>query len=173
MLKEIIGNGTYIKIRFQKPSNFIHFFEKFDSDMQEYLAQNRKKKGNPRCEFFSGNRLLKLSISIIHPNLGSIRLGMRESLEWLKESLEESLEDRDEESNEGIALVPLTANSSAAIDSPTFQRFLRGSEIHAPDLEEAYWRIPATMLVATIKKRIAIIDAALKGEFIEEGWFIE
>ncbi|XP_058798651.1 protein timeless homolog isoform X2 [Phymastichus coffea] len=95
--------------------------------------------------------------------------GMRESLEWLKESLEDSLEDRDEESNEGIALVPLTANSSTAMDSPSFQRFLHGSGMHAPNLEETYWRIPATMLVTTIKKRIDIIDAALKGDFIEEA----
>lgn len=94
---------------------------------------------------------------------------MQEALKWFKESLEESLEDRDEESDEGIALVPLTGETSAAMDSPSFQRLIRALGIEPPDLEQAYWRIPADMLPATIKKRCNLIDAALRGEFITEG----
>ena len=94
---------------------------------------------------------------------------MQESLTWLKESLEESLEDRDEEDTEGQALVPLSAEVSEAMDSPIFQRFLRAAGMEAPDLEETYWRIPASILPSTIKKRCELIEAALRGEFIEEG----
>lgn len=97
---------------------------------------------------------------------------MQEALQWLKESLEESLEDRDEENLDGQALVPLTAESAAAMDAPSFQRFLRAAGIQQPDQEETYWRIPATMLVGTIKKRCEIIVAALRGEFIEEGTWL-
>lgn len=92
---------------------------------------------------------------------------MQETLQWLKESMEETLEDRDEEDHEGQALVPLSAETGAAMDSPTFQRFLRAVGIQSPEAEENYWRIPASMLVSTIKKRCELIDKALKGEFIE------
>ncbi|XP_044599449.1 protein timeless homolog isoform X2 [Cotesia glomerata] len=95
---------------------------------------------------------------------------MRESLEWIKESLEEALEDRDEESADGIPLVPITDYSSAAMDSPTFMRFLRACGIEPPSNEqEAYWRIPATMLSSTIRKRCDLIAKALAGDFIEES----
>lgn len=97
------------------------------------------------------------------------KTGMSEALEWLRESLEESLEDRDEESDEGTALVPLTSEISAALDSPSFQKFLRAAGIESPDLEEAYWRIPSAMLVTTIKTRCEYIAAALRGEFVEAG----
>lgn len=96
---------------------------------------------------------------------------MQEALEWIKESLEESLEDRDEESDEGIPVVPLTADTSAAMDSPSFQRLIRAMGIEPPDLEQAYWRIPASMLPATIKKRCTLIEAALRGEFVAEGLY--
>lgn len=93
---------------------------------------------------------------------------MRESLEWIKESLEEALEDRDEESADGIPLVPITDYSSAAMDSPTFMRFLRACGIEPPSNEqEAYWRIPATMLSSTIRKRCDLIAKALAGDFIQ------
>jgi hypothetical protein len=87
----------------------------------------------------------------------------------LKESLEESLEDRDEETTEGLALVPLTSEISSALDTASFQRLLRAMAIESPDVEESYWRIPASMLTTTIENRCKTIEAALKGEFIEEG----
>ncbi|OXU26712.1 hypothetical protein TSAR_004656 [Trichomalopsis sarcophagae] len=127
---------------------------------KEKSRKERKKSKQPAI-VYTDAQLSGLLKDVIANNL-------QEALQWLKESLEESLEDRDEESHEGLALVPLTAETSAAMDSPNFQRFLRGVGIEPPDLEEAYWRIPASMLVTTVKKRIEIIDKALKGEFVEE-----
>ncbi|XP_011690831.1 PREDICTED: protein timeless homolog isoform X1 [Wasmannia auropunctata] len=94
---------------------------------------------------------------------------MREALEWIKESLQDILDDRDEESSEGIPLVPLTDYSSAAMDSPSFQKLLRAMGFVPPaDAQESYWRIPANMLTATLQKRCKLIGDALAGEFIVE-----
>ncbi|XP_025075247.1 protein timeless homolog [Pogonomyrmex barbatus] len=92
---------------------------------------------------------------------------MREALEWIKESLQDVLDDRDEESSEGIPLVPLTDYSSAAMDSPSFQKLLRALGFVPPaDAQESYWRIPANMLTITIQKRYKLIEDALAGKFV-------
>ncbi|KAF7408535.1 hypothetical protein HZH66_003072 [Vespula vulgaris] len=94
---------------------------------------------------------------------------MKESLEWIKESLEDALEDRDEESSEGIPLVPLTDYSSNAMESSSFQKLLRAMGIVPPaDEQETYWRIPANMLASTIRKRCNLIANSLQGKFIIE-----
>ncbi|XP_053978576.1 protein timeless homolog isoform X1 [Hylaeus volcanicus] len=98
-----------------------------------------------------------------------IEKNMKKPLEWIKESLQDVLDDRDEESSEGIPLVPLTDYSSAAMDSPSFQKLLRAMGFAAPvDEQESYWRIPANMLTSTIRKRCNLIEATLAGKFIVE-----
>lgn len=124
--------------------------------------QQKKRKQTKKSTFIYSDAQLSGLLKDVINN------GMQEALKWFKESLEESLEDRDEESDEGIALVPLTGETSAAMDSPSFQRLIRAIGIEHPDHEQAYWRIPAEMLPATIKKRCNLIEAALRGEFITE-----
>ncbi|XP_031834411.1 circadian regulator timeout [Nomia melanderi] len=98
-----------------------------------------------------------------------IEKNMNEALEWIKESLQDILDDRDEESTEGIPLVPLTDYSSAAMDSPSFQKLLRAMGFTPPfDEQESYWRIPANMLTPSIQKRCDLIESALAGNFIAE-----
>ncbi|XP_076673029.1 circadian regulator timeout isoform X1 [Andrena cerasifolii] len=98
-----------------------------------------------------------------------IEKNMNVALEWITESLQDVLDDRDEESSEGIPLVPLTDYSSAAMDSPSFQKLLRALGFTPPfDEQESYWRIPANMLTSTIQKRHDLIEAALAGNFIVE-----
>lgn len=98
---------------------------------------------------------------------------MREALEWIRESLQDVLDDRDEESSEGIPLVPVTDYSSTAMDSPSFQKLLRAMGFVPPaDAQESYWRIPANMLTTTIQKRYKLIGDVLAGEFVIEGKLI-
>ncbi|XP_012343215.2 protein timeless homolog [Apis florea] len=98
-----------------------------------------------------------------------IERNMSEALEWIKESLLDVLDDRDEESSEGIPLVPLTDYSSAAMDSPSFQKLIRAMGFTPPaDEQESYWRIPSNMLSSMIQKRCNLIDAALAGNFSVE-----
>lgn len=95
---------------------------------------------------------------------------MKEALEWIKESLQDVLDDRDEESFEGIALVPITDDSMTAIDSPNFQKLLRALGLVPPDnSQECYWRIPADMLTTTIQKRCRLIEDALNGKYVVES----
>ncbi|XP_017793791.1 PREDICTED: protein timeless homolog [Habropoda laboriosa] len=98
-----------------------------------------------------------------------IEKNMSTALEWIKESLQDVLDDRDEESSEGIPLVPLTDYSVAAMDSPSFQKLIRAMGFTPPSNEqESYWRIPANMLRSTIQKRCNLIDAGLAGNLIVE-----
>lgn len=103
-----------------------------------------------------------------------VRADMKEPLQWIKESLEEAMEDRDEESTEGIPLVPLSDESMIAMDLPNFQRLLRAIGIEPPaDEQEAYWRVPASMLVSTIRKRCLLIEDALSGKFLAQGVLLD
>ncbi|XP_029034529.1 protein timeless homolog isoform X2 [Osmia bicornis bicornis] len=98
-----------------------------------------------------------------------IQKNMNEALEWIKESLQDVLDDRDEESSEGIPLVPLTDYSSTAMDSPSFQKLIRAMGFTPPaDEQESYWRIPSNILNSTIQKHCNLIDAALAGNFVVE-----
>ncbi|XP_011499954.1 PREDICTED: protein timeless homolog [Ceratosolen solmsi marchali] len=126
---------------------------------QEKKLKNKKNKQASIC--YTDAQLSGLLKDVIDN-------GMQETLRWLKESLEESLEDRDEETAEGLALVPLTAETSSALETASLQRLLRALGIEPPNAEEFYWRIPASMLVTTIKKRCETLEAALRGEFLEE-----
>lgn len=96
-------------------------------------------------------------------------LGMTESLQWIKESLEDCLEERDEETEESVPLVPFNEQLSETVESSALQRLFRAFGFDDPNSEETYWRIPGNMLTATMKKRVQLIDAALKGEFPPEG----
>ncbi|KAK0179064.1 hypothetical protein PV327_007889 [Microctonus hyperodae] len=124
-------------------------------------SNNKKSKKQPVI-VYTDAQLAGLLKNVLDNN-------MKESLEWIRESLEEALEDRDEESIEGIPLVPITDYSSAAMDSPSFQRLLRAIGIEPPANEqEAYWRIPSIMLSATIRKRCNLITSILNGNYIDE-----
>ncbi|XP_043529522.1 protein timeless homolog isoform X2 [Frieseomelitta varia] len=95
---------------------------------------------------------------------------MNEALEWIKESLLDVLDDRDEESTEGIPLVPLTDYSSAAMDSPSFQKLIRAMGFTPPaDEQESYWRIPSNMPASLIQKRCDLIESVLAGNFVFEA----
>ncbi|XP_076297468.1 circadian regulator timeout [Lasioglossum baleicum] len=124
-------------------------------------TKTRKTKKEPAV-VYTDAQLSGLLKDVIEKN-------MSVAVEWIKESLQDILDDRDEESTEGIPLVPLTDYSSAAMDSPSFQKLLRAIGFTPPfDEQESYWRIPANMLTSTIQKRCNLIDAALAGNFIAE-----
>ncbi|KAI4503488.1 hypothetical protein M0802_001710, partial [Mischocyttarus mexicanus] len=124
-------------------------------------GRSRRKK-DQKTFLYTDAQLSGLLKTVIEGN-------MTESLEWIKESLEDALDDRDEESMEGIPLVPLTESSSNAMDSINFQKLLRAMGISPPmNEQEIYWRIPANMLSSTIRKRCNLIADALEGKFAVE-----
>ncbi|XP_063971887.1 protein timeless homolog [Diachasmimorpha longicaudata] len=130
------------------------------------VKKNQKKKTDKKKKkpavVYTDAQLTGLLKDVINKN-------MTEALEWVVESLEDAVEDRDEESIEGIALVPLDDYSSAAMDSPSFQRLLRAIGVEPPaDEQEAYWRIPSHMMSATIQKRCDLIKNGLNGIFVNE-----
>ncbi|CAK9795777.1 Protein timeless homolog [Anthophora quadrimaculata] len=136
-----------------------------DGNTTSNKPTNKRRKNNAKKQptiLYTDAQLSGLLKDVIEKN-------MNEALEWLKESLQDVLDDRDEESSEGIPLVPLTDYSVAAMDSPSFQKLIRAMGFSPPaDEQESYWRIPANMLTSTIQKRCNLIEAALAGNFITE-----
>ncbi|XP_070151223.1 protein timeless homolog [Polyergus mexicanus] len=150
-----------------------------DDEDDEELRKSSKRGGAPRRSEESTkkkqrNRRKLPTIVYTDAQLSGllkdvIDRDMREALEWIKESLQDILDDRDEESSEGIPLVPLTDYSSTAMDSPSFQKLLRALGFVPPaDAQESYWRMPANMLTATIQKRYKLIEDVLAGKFVVE-----
>ncbi|XP_046687268.1 protein timeless homolog isoform X2 [Homalodisca vitripennis] len=90
---------------------------------------------------------------------------MQEALEWLKVSLQEVLDDLDDngDDEEGIALLPLTASCIQAMDNPTFLQLLDILSIDKPTDQETYWRIPGRWKAADLTRRIGLIKDALEG----------
>ncbi|XP_046688895.1 uncharacterized protein LOC124374789 [Homalodisca vitripennis] len=79
---------------------------------------------------------------------------MQEALEWLKVSLQEVLDDLDDngDDEEGIALLPLTASCIQAMDNPTFLQLLDILSIDKPTDQETYWRIPGRWKAADLNQ---------------------
>lgn len=57
---------------------------------------------------------------------------MRESLEWLKESLGDAIEDYEVGNNEGIPLVPVMDYAETAMENVEFQQLLRALGVCPP-----------------------------------------
>ena len=141
---------------------FWHFIfnKRYISQNFDRVAKRFKKKRN-KCVLSSMGKRNSRSFD---------ESDMNEALEWIKESLLDVLDDRDEESTEGIPLVPLTDYSSAAMDSPSFQKLIRAMGFTPPaDEQESYWRIPPNMPVSLIQKRCDLIESVLAGNFVFEG----
>ncbi|XP_015606157.1 protein timeless homolog [Cephus cinctus] len=147
-----------------------------DSDQEENQSSRRNNKARGKTENPRRKKNLRKQPVIVYTDAqlsgllkDVIENDMKDALEWVKESMEEVLEDRDEESVDGIPLVPITDYSTVAMDSPSFQRLLRAIGIQEPANEqEAYWRIPSSMLNVTIRRRCDLIAAVLAGQFILE-----
>lgn len=179
-----------LRIKRSKPKIKEKLLELGLAEDQKQLRKKRSRKGNPgkscdseadddyfntfgkrACSEISRKQYGNISsdIKICKLLKEAIEKNMSEALEWIVESLEDALEDRDEECSEGIPLIPLTDYSTAAMDSPSFQHFLHSIGIEPPvDEQETYWRLSSSMLNSTIRKRRDLIVAALSGKFVTE-----
>lgn len=97
--------------------------------------------------------------------------GLSEALKWLAENLEELALDQEAEgydpNSEGTPLVPITDESTEAMDNELFKQVLLGIGVVPPnDEQESYWRIPSCLHFETIRKRREIIMRAVQRELI-------
>ncbi|KAL3279148.1 hypothetical protein HHI36_016662 [Cryptolaemus montrouzieri] len=98
--------------------------------------------------------------------LGIMQADMKEALEWLKESFSDAIEDFDDDTDEGIPLVPIMDYAVNAMDNNDFQNFLLGLGISKPfDEQETYWRIPGDMNLETMKSHEGLLTKVLEGTF--------
>ncbi|XP_043268843.1 protein timeless homolog [Venturia canescens] len=134
-----------------------------ESESESERAENRLKKASkPKKRqpsvVYTDEQLFGLLKDVIDKK-------MEKALEWLKESLEDIIEDdedRDEMTAVDVPLVPLTEYSITAMESPSFQRLLRAISIEPPvDEQEIYWRVPGSISAAMITERCRLIERAL------------
>merc|ERR1711962_908889 len=71
------------------------------------------------------------------------------ALKWLKTCLDDELEDRRTEDDdiEDVPLVPILGECTSAMEVPNFVKLLSMIKLSAPNDQEQYWRIPATLTV--------------------------
>ncbi|XP_059218459.1 protein timeless homolog [Stomoxys calcitrans] len=90
----------------------------------------------------------------------------QESIDWLKECIDDAAEDVDEPGDEddGVPLVPLQEQQKEAMEDEHFKKVLVALGIQPPVLGmETYWRIPTYLNSADLKLRAKIVG----GEEIE------
>lgn len=90
----------------------------------------------------------------------------QESIDWLKECLDDAAEDTEEPSEEddGVPLVPLQAQQKEAMEDEHFKKVLVALGVQPPVMGmETYWRIPTYLNSADLKLRAKIVG----GEEIE------
>ncbi|CAH1127073.1 unnamed protein product [Ceutorhynchus assimilis] len=126
-------------------------------------AKNKRPKQIP----FSRAKIVEILIKV-----EQISEEMRESLEWLKESLGDAIEDYETENDgEGIPLVPVMDYAEAAMENDEFLQLLKAFGVCPPfEEQESYWRIPTTLNPETLKDYCDAIQQALDKtlHFVEE-----
>ncbi|XP_066149968.1 protein timeless homolog isoform X2 [Euwallacea fornicatus] len=129
-------------------------------------AQNRPKKGTAKKQKSKKETVArfapasKTKIAEILIKISGEE--MRESLEWLKESLGDAIEDYEVENNEGIPLVPVMDYAETAMESLEFQQLLKALGVCPPyDEQETYWRIPGSLTPQLLQINCDLIQQAL------------
>ncbi|KAH1028591.1 hypothetical protein HUJ05_001932 [Dendroctonus ponderosae] len=94
---------------------------------------------------------------------------MRDSLEWLKESLGDAGEDYEVGNNEGIPLVPVMDYAETAMENVEFQQLLKALGVCSPfDEQEVYWRIPGHLTPQLLQSYEHMIQQALDNTLVVE-----
>merc|ERR1740129_362736 len=88
------------------------------------------------------------------------------ALKWLKTCLNDEKEDR-EEDDENIAdmpLVPILEECTSAMELPDFVKLLSVTKLSAPNDQEQYWRIPATLSANALAEKCTFIQKIIDME---------
>ena len=82
------------------------------------------------------------------------------ALEWLKSCLDDEKADRedDDEDLEDVPLVPIGEECTSAMEDSKFTRLLKMIQMTAPNDQERFWRIPATITVSSLAEKSALLQ---------------
>ncbi|KAL1505674.1 hypothetical protein ABEB36_005180 [Hypothenemus hampei] len=137
-----------------------------DDEVQRIDVRNVFKKNK--------TRKIQKHVPVARATLGKMLLQimnseMRESLEWLKESLGDAIEDYEIGNNEGIPLVPVMDYAETAMENVEFQRLLKAFGVCPPSNEqEIYWRIPSSLTLDLLANYVNLIEQALENTLTVE-----
>ncbi|XP_073819591.1 uncharacterized protein [Musca autumnalis] len=102
-----------------------------------------------------------LDVGTVRALLGQIDAEKyQESIDWLKECLDDAADDEEEpnEEDDGIPLLPLQQQQKDAMEDENFKKVLVALGIQPPVLGmETYWRIPTYLNGADLKLRAKIV----------------
>lgn len=128
-------------------------------------SNNKRTKSSQKLDYNSIKRIVS-EIEETH----------KEALEWLVETLNDALEDiednqMDDDEDTGIPIVPIQETQIQAIENDEFKRLMSTIGLQTPDEMEQYWRIPNSFSADDLKKRVSL----LKGEDVpeEETTFVD
>ncbi|XP_066907023.1 protein timeless homolog [Halyomorpha halys] len=92
---------------------------------------------------------------------------LQEGLQWLKECMEECVEDMDDDPTE-VPLLPLSNEAILSIENKEFQNFLLSLGIFRPLEQEMYWRFSSTWRDTDFRNRQNLINLLIENKTVEE-----
>ncbi|KAK4881785.1 hypothetical protein RN001_005104, partial [Aquatica leii] len=127
---------------------------------------NRSNKKNSQAKtkqtqqiYVPKSDLIKILLKVSH---------MTDALDWLKESLSDIIEDRNESSDDAEDEIPLVAimdYSVTAMENSDFQKLLKSFQIRPPaDEQETYWRVPNYLTTARLEEYCQLLTDALENK---------
>ena len=122
--------------------------------MINYLAASDGNDNNSGAESYDETEL-KSTLDAISKDENLLP-----ALKWLKTCLNDEKEDR-EEDDENIAdmpLVPILEECTSAMELPDFVKLLSVTKLSAPNDQEQYWRIPATLSAKALAEKCTFIQ---------------
>lgn len=137
---------------------------------------NIQNKSNPVLAKTKSRRTLKkniVKVASIQEIMHDLKIvaDMNEALEWLRESLSDIIEDREDNcstENESIPLVPIMEPAVTAMINENFTRFIQLLGITRPENEqEIYWRVPGTLSTSVLQQYLSILTNALENNCFE------
>lgn len=92
-----------------------------------------------------------------------ISLGFEFALTWLKESLQDEIDDRKNSGDyESVAIVPLHEKHHAAVENKQFLHLMKTLGLTPPASEqESFWRIPSNMTTKQMQTNLELLNKAL------------
>ncbi|CAH1404037.1 unnamed protein product [Nezara viridula] len=92
---------------------------------------------------------------------------LQEGLQWVKECMEECVEDMDDEPTE-VPLLPLSNEAILSVENKQFQQFLLSLGIFRPLAQEMYWRFPSNWKDTDFRNRQNLINLLIENKTVEE-----
>jgi hypothetical protein len=94
--------------------------------------------------------------------------GCKPALTWLKSCFDSEIKDReedDDEDAEDVPILPMTEECILAMEKDIFLALIKKLQLVAPNEQEQYWRIPASISVRALATKAKFLERLMEGNF--------